>query len=90
MRRDRRQIDRMPDAAIGGIPVCTAVIGSMTQAMAAQSVLADAAIPAELAKISSSITHNGCAYGLDFPCTREAQVRAVLGRTGVRVRQYLK
>ncbi len=89
MRRDRRRNGIMPDEG-GEIPVCTAVIGSMTQAMQAQSVLADAAIHVEIAKISSSVTHNGCAYGVDFPCTREANVRTVLARAGVRVRQYLK
>lgn len=69
---------------------CTAVIGSMTQAMKAQSLLADAAIRASITKISSSMTHNGCAYGVDFPCTQSANVSTVLERGGVRVRQYLK
>jgi hypothetical protein len=69
---------------------CTAVIGSMTQAMKAQSVLSEAAIRSTLTKISSSRTHNGCAYGVDFPCTQSGNVRTVLERVGVRVRDYLK
>ncbi len=69
--------------------ICTAVIGSMTLSMKAQSVLAEAAIRASLAKISSSRTHNGCAYGVDFPCTQSSNVRAVLASAGIRVRQYL-
>jgi hypothetical protein len=69
---------------------CTAVIGSMTQAMKAQSVLSEAAIRSTLTKISSSRTHNGCAYGVDFPCTQSGNVRTVLERAGVRVRDYLK
>ena len=69
---------------------CTAVIGSMTQAMKAQSVLSEAAIRSTLTKISSSKTHNGCAYGVDFPCTQSGNVRTVLERAGVRVRDYLK
>ena len=68
---------------------CTAVIGSMTQAMKAQSVLSEAAIRSTLTKISSSRTHNGCAYGVDFPCTQSGNVRTVLERAGVRVRDYL-
>ena len=66
--------------------VCTLVIGSMTQAMTAQSVLAEAAIRASIVKISSSRTHNGCAYGLDLPCTQLGNAKAVLGRAGVRMR----
>ena len=69
---------------------CTAVIGSMTQAMKAQSLLADAAIRGGITKISSARTHNGCAYGVEFPCTQSANVRTVLERGGVRVREYLQ
>ena len=69
---------------------CTAVIGSMTQAMKAQTVLAEAAIRASITKISSSETHNGCAYGVDFPCTQSGNVRMVLTREGIKVRQYLQ
>lgn len=69
---------------------CTAVIGSMTQAMRAQTVLAEAAIRANITKISSSQTHNGCAYGVDFPCTQSGNVRSVLNGAGIRVRQYLQ
>ena len=66
--------------------VCTLVIGSMTQAMTAQSVLAEAAIRASIVKISSSRTHNGCAYGVDLPCTQMGNAKAILGRAGVRIR----
>lgn len=72
----------------GGI--CTAVIGSMTQAMKAQSLLADAAIRGGITKVSSARTHNGCAYGVEFPCTQSANARTVLERGGVRVREYLQ
>jgi hypothetical protein len=68
---------------------CTAVIGSMTQAMRAQALLSEAAIRAGITKVSSARTHNGCAYGVEFPCTQSANVRAVLERAGVRVREYL-
>ena len=77
-----------PGTSIGG--TCTAVIGSMTQAMKAQSLLADAAIRGGITKISSAGTHNGCAYGVEFPCTQSANARTVLERGGVRVREYLQ
>lgn len=73
---------------LGGI--CTAVIGSMTQAMRAQSLLAEASIRAAIVKVSSAKTTGGCAYGVDFPCTQSANVRTVLEQAGVRVREYLQ
>lgn len=73
-----------------GTGKCTAVIGSMTQAMKAQSLLADAAIRATVVKVSSGKTHNGCAYGVDFPCTQSGSVRTVLDQGGIRVRQYVQ
>lgn len=82
-----------PGTSIGGTctgGTCTAVIGSMTQAMKAQSLLADAAIRGGITKISSARTHNGCAYGVEFPCTQSSNARTVLERGGVRVREYLQ
>lgn len=66
---------------------CTAVIGSMTQTMKAQSALAAASIRAAVTKVSSARTHGGCAYGLTFPCMQAENVRMVLSTEGVRIRQ---
>ena len=66
---------------------CTAVIGSMTQAMRAQSALAEAAIRAVVVKISSAKSTGGCAYGVDFPCTQMSNAKTVLGLAGVRDRK---
>ena len=86
-RRGRDDVIRSADIPMGSESgVCTLVIGSMTQAMAAQKALAEASIRVSIVKISSSRTHNGCAYGLDFPCTQMGNVRTVLGRAGVRIR----
>ncbi len=84
----RRNRDTAADSGTSG-GTCTAVIGSMTMAMKAQSVLSEAAIRAGIAKISSNATHNGCAYGVDFPCTQSANVRMILSRAGIRVKQYI-
>ncbi len=85
---------RNTDSGQSGSPqttgLCTAVIGSMTLAIKAQNVLADAAIRANLTKISSGETHGGCAYGVDFPCAQSANVRMILSRADVRVRRYLQ
>ena len=87
-RQGRNHTDSIDQTAMTP-SVCTAVVGSMTLAMKAQAALSEAAIRSGIAKISSSDTHNGCAYGVDFPCTQSANVRMVLSHAGIRVRQYL-
>ncbi len=72
------------------VGTCTAVIGSMTQAMKAQGLLADAAIRGSIAKVSAAGSHGGCAYGVAFSCIQSANVRSILDRAGIRVREYLK
>lgn len=87
-RQGRNHTDSIDQGAMTPT-VCTAVVGSMTMAMKAQTALSEAAIRSGIAKISSSDTHNGCAYGVDFSCTQSANVRTVLSHAGIRVRQYL-
>ena len=69
--------------------ICTAVIGSMTAAMRAQTVLAEAAIRAVVVKVSSAKGTGGCAYGVDFPRTQMSNAKTVLTHAGIRVREYL-
>ena len=87
MSRDRGR-EYFPAESVRGS--CTAVIGSMTQAMRAQGLLAEAAIRATVVKISSAQSTGGCAYGVDFPCTQMSNAQTVLTRAGVRVREYLQ
>lgn len=68
---------------------CTAVIGTMTNAMRAQTALENASIRASVTKISSNETHNGCAYGIVFSCLQMSNVRVVLENSHIKVRRYL-
>lgn len=88
MPRNGRMSSTPSDFAARGS--CTAVIGSMTQAMRAQSILAEAAIRAAVVKVSSAKNTGGCAYGVDFPCTQMSNAKTVLTRAGIRVREYLQ
>ena len=65
---------------------CVAVIGSMTRAMRAQSVLAASAIRTEVIKADSSRTGHGCAYAIAFSCYQEENVKRILKSAGVRIR----
>ena len=67
---------------------CVAVIGSMTQAMRAQSILASAAIRASIVKADSSKTGSGCAYALSYSCEQDDNVRGVLYNAGIRPRNF--
>lgn len=69
---------------------CLAVMGSMTQAMRAQKVLAGAAVRAEVVKADSAHTRRGCAYALSYPCSQENNVRTILSGAGIRVRDYYR
>ena len=67
---------------------CIAVIGSMTQAMRAQKILANAAIRADVIKADSSLTKRGCAYAVSYSCLQDDNVKSVLKNAGIRVRSY--
>ena len=69
---------------------CLAVMGSMTQAMRAQKVLAGAAVRADVVKADSAHTRRGCAYALSYPCAQENNVRSILAGAGIRVREYYR
>jgi hypothetical protein len=49
---------------------CVATIGSMTQALRAQRVLANAALRAEIVKADSALTRRGCAMHFPILATR--------------------
>ena len=72
----------------GFYSTCIAEIGSMTQAMRTQSILAQAAIPTTVVKSNSSKNSRGCAYGVSFPCEQEENVKQTLARAGVKVRRW--
>ena len=67
---------------------CVAVIGSMTQAMRAQNVLATAAVRTRVVKADSFDTQLGCAYAIAFPCAQEIRVRRLLQAAGVRIDRF--
>ena len=67
---------------------CIAEICSMTQALRAQRVLADAAIPTTVVKTNSTNSSRGCAYGISFACAHSENVQNTLANAGVKVRRW--
>ena len=68
---------------------CTAYIGSTTLAMKAQRVLAAHAIASSVTKVNSSKTRRGCAYGVSFDCAQQSNVKAILARENISVKEFL-
>ena len=68
---------------------CSLSIGSITQAMRAQSVLGSAAIPTTVIKYDSARAGNrGCIYGLAFACSQKRNIETVLSQERIRVKQW--
>ncbi len=67
---------------------CSAGVGSMTQALKAQRALAGEAIPANVIKMPSSSLGKGCTYGIGFGCEQSGNVRTILERSRIAVKQW--
>ncbi len=70
----------------GGVG-CELVIGSLTHAQKAQSVLSQAAIFSQVVKVDGAEGRRGCSYGISIPSDRMDDARAVLKRAGIRIRR---
>lgn len=90
-RHDRNQLQKTTDtnSYLYRDGVCTAVMGSMTNALQAQKALANAAIYVSVRKVSASGSTNGCSYGVSYPCSAVSNVRAVLSSAGLSVKKYM-
>ena len=68
---------------------CTATFETMTMASKAQHTLASAAIRSEVVKLDSSYSGHGCAWGLEFSCAQQNNVRTILGNARIPVKRFL-
>ena len=64
---------------------CLCVVGTFTQAMQIQTILARANIKTEIIKSDGDGRH-GCAYALSYPCQMEEEIRQTLRGSDIRVR----
>ena len=65
---------------------CVVSLGSVTVATRAQRLLAAAALYSEIVKLDDDALGKGCTYGLEFGCSSEGNVKAVLKNAGIRIR----
>lgn len=69
--------------------ICIATIPSLNICIKAQKALAENAIFCKIVSIDPNLTRRGCAYGIEFPCSEERNVKSILRRSGIRPSQFL-
>jgi hypothetical protein len=69
---------------------CIATIPSLNICIKAQKVLNENAIYCKIVSIDPKLTRRGCAYGIEFSCSDEHNVKSVLRRAGIFPSQFLK
>ena len=74
---------------VSNMNICTAAIGSLTYAIKAQRALDQGGIGGEIVKLDASMTRRGCAYGVEFPCELQREVRAIMNAEKITVNSYI-
>ncbi len=58
--------------------MCIASMKTMTAALKGQRALAGAGIGTQIVSLDKTLTKNGCAYGLSYPCHMSRDVERIL------------
>ena len=70
--------------------ICIATIPSMNICIKAQKALAQNMIFSKIISIDPKLTKRGCAYGIEFSCYDERNVKSILRRVGIHPSQFIK
>ena len=71
---------------VSNMNICTA---ALTYAIKAQRALEQGGIGGEIVKLDASMTRRGCAYGVEFPCELQREVRAIMNAEKITVNSYI-
>ena len=69
--------------------ICIATIPSLNICIKAQKALAENAIFCKIISIDPRLIKRGCAYGIEFSCSDERNVKSILRRAGIHPSQFL-
>ena len=69
--------------------ICIATIPSMNICIKAQKALADNKIFCKIISLDPKLTKRGCAYGIEFSCSEEKNVKFILRHAGIYPSQFL-
>lgn len=70
--------------------ICIATIPSLNICIKAQKALAEYGIFSKIVSIDPKLTRRGCAYGVEFSCSDERNVKSILRRAGIYPSQFLE
>ena len=63
---------------------CLSTIPSLNISIKAQKELAKYGIYCKIVSLDPTVSHYGCAYGIEYSCSESQSVRALLRRLGIR------
>lgn len=69
---------------------CIASISSLNLAIKAQNALTQERIYSKIISLDPTLTKRGCAYGIEFSCSEERNIRTILRRAGIYPSQFIK
>ena len=69
---------------------CIASISSLNLSIKAQKALSQEKIYSKIISLDPALTKRGCAYGIEFSCSEERNVKAILRRVGIYPSQFIK
>lgn len=70
--------------------ICIASMASINICIKAQKALLSNGIGCRIVSLNPSLTRRGCAYGIEFTCSHERQVKQILRDAGVTFSQIIK
>jgi len=69
--------------------MCIVSVKTMTAAIKARKALSGAGIESEILSLDRTLTKNGCAYGLGYPCAESRQVERILKMSKVSYGEFI-
>ena len=69
--------------------ICIATIPSLNICIKAQKALAQNTIFCKIVTLDPKLTKRGCAYGIEFACSEEQNVKSILRRSGIYPSQFI-
>lgn len=69
--------------------ICIATIPSLNICIKAQRALGQNAIFCKIVTLDPKLTKRGCAYGIEFSCADERNVRSILRRHSIHPSQFI-
>ncbi len=63
--------------------MCIVTMKTMTKAIRGRNAVERAGIQCEIVSLDKTLTKNGCAYGISFPCSDVAEVKGILGLANI-------